>query len=118
MYKSGIRNISSSTKAISFIGSASRYYRADTAGAFINDTYKLRSNVTVTAGLRWDFDGPLSEKYGRLTAFDPADYAYNAATDTITSSGLLVASNNTALGTPGAGDTLLKARQWGIAPPG
>jgi len=109
-------NVNSSTKAVSFIGAASRYYRADTAGAFVNDTYKLRSNITVTAGLRWDFDGPLSEKYGKLTTFDPADYAYNSSTDTITSSGLLVASNNPTLGTSGAGDTLMKARQWGIAP--
>jgi hypothetical protein len=109
-------NVSASTKAVSFIGAASRYYRADTAGTYINDTYKLKSNITVTAGLRWDFDGPLSEKYGRLTTFDPADYAYSASTDTITSSGLLVASNNAALGTPGAGDTLMKAHQYGIAP--
>jgi hypothetical protein len=50
-------------------------------------------------GLRWDFDGPLSEKNGRLTAFNGAMYQYNAATDTITNSGLEVASNNTALGT-------------------
>ena len=39
-------------------------------GAFVNDNYKLRSNLTVTLGLRWDFDGPLSEKYGKLTAFN------------------------------------------------
>ncbi len=50
----------------SFSGSANRYYRSDTAGAFINDNYKVRSNLTVTLGLRWDFDGPLSEKYGKL----------------------------------------------------
>ena len=109
-------NINSSTKAVSFIGAASRYYRANTAGTYVNDTYKLKSNLTVTAGLRWDFDGPLSEKYGKLTTFDPASYAYSASTDTITGSGLLVASNNPTLGTKGAGDTLMKARQWGIAP--
>jgi hypothetical protein len=53
-----------------FAGSASRYYRSDTVGAFINDNYKVRSNLTVTLGLRWDLDGPLSEKYGKLTAFN------------------------------------------------
>ena len=95
---------------------ASRYYRSDTAGIYINDNYKLRSNLTVTAGLRWDFDGPLSEKYGRLATFNPSLYAYDAATDTITNSGLEVASNNSTFGTAGAGDTLLKQRQWGFAP--
>ena len=54
-----------------FAGSASRYYRSNTVGAYVNDNYKMRSNLTVTLGLRWDFDGPLSEKYGKLTAFDP-----------------------------------------------
>jgi hypothetical protein len=95
---------------------ASRYYRSDTAGVYINDNYKLRSNLTVTAGVRWDFDGPLSEKYGRLATFNPSLYAYDAATDTITNSGLEVASNNSTFGTSGAGDTLLKQRQWGFAP--
>jgi len=109
-------SLTDSNKATAFLGSANRYYRADTAGAFANDTYKVRSNVTVTAGVRWDFDGPMSEKYGRLTEFDPSTYAYNAGTDTITNSGLVVAGNNPTLGTAGAGNTLMKAHQFGIAP--
>jgi hypothetical protein len=99
-----------------FAGSADRYYRSDTAGVFANDNYKLRKNLTVTAGIRWDFDGPLSEKYGRLTGFNPSLYAYDAATDTITNSGLEIASNNPTAGTPGAGDTLMKNHQFGFAP--
>jgi TonB dependent receptor-like, beta-barrel len=104
------------TGSDAFAGSANRYYRSDTVGAFINDNYKVRSNLTVTLGLRWDLDGPMSEKYGKLTAFDPSAYAYDAATDTITNSGLLVAGNNPNFGTPGAGDSLMKNRQWGLAP--
>src|SRR5208337_1809507 len=69
------------TDSDAFSGSANRYYRSDTVGAFINDNYKIRSNLTVTLGLRYDFDGPLSEKYGRLTAFNGNQYSYNAATD-------------------------------------
>jgi len=90
-----------------FEGEANRYYRSDTMGLFVNDNFKLRSNLTVTAGLRWDFDGPLSEKYGRLTGFNPSLYAYDAATDTITNSGLEVA---------GSGDSLMNQRQWGFSP--
>src|SRR3984885_14345619 len=74
-----------------FAGSANRYYRSDTVGAYVNDNYKLRSNLTVTLGLRWDFDGPLSEKYGKLTAFNPSLYSYDSATDTIVNSGLEIA---------------------------
>jgi len=98
------------------IGSANRYYRSDTAGAFVNDNWKLRSNLTVTLGLRWDFDGPLSEKNGRLTAFNGNQYSYDAATDTIVNSGLEIAGNNPTAATPGASDTLMKNHQWGFAP--
>lgn len=91
-----------------FSGSASRYYRSNTVGAFINDNYKLRSNLTVTLGVRWDYDGPLTEKYGRLTDFDPALYAYDAGTDTITGSGLEFAKNGS--------DSLLRNLQAGFAP--
>lgn len=116
-----------------FQGAASRYYRSDTIGAYVSDNFKLRSNLTVTAGLRWDFDGPLSEKYGRLTNFDPSKYKYlqctvngtsadpgtntcDPGTDVILSSGLEIAGNNPTAATPGANNSLIKARQWGFAP--
>ena len=95
---------------------ASRYYRSDTAGVYVNDNYKVASNLSLTLGLRWDFDGPLTEKYGRLATFDPSLYAYNASTDTITNSGLEVAGNNAAFGTMGANDSLTNRHQWGLAP--
>ncbi len=99
-----------------FAGSADRYYRSDTVGAFVNDNYKILSNLTLTMGLRWDYDGPLSEKYGRLTGFDANLYSYNAATDTITGSGLEFAGNNKNFATPEASDSLMRQRQWGFAP--
>ncbi len=99
-----------------FAGSANRYYRSDTIGAFVNDNYKIRSNLTLTMGLRWDYDGPLSEKYGRLTGFDSSLYSYNAATDTVTGSGLEFAGNNQTSPTPGASNSLMRQRQWGFAP--
>jgi len=98
-----------------FAGSASRYYRSNTIGLYANDNFKLRSNLTITAGLRWDYDGPLSEKYGRLTGFDGSKYSYDVASDTITSSGLEIAANNVNH-TPGASNSLMNQRQWGFAP--
>ena len=116
-----------------FVGTAGRYYRSDTASLFVNNNYKLRSNLTVTGGLRWDINGPLSEKYGRLTSFDPSKYGYiqclvngqpgdpgtqtcDPGTDVITGSGLVIAGNNKTGGTPGASNTLMKNHQWGFAP--
>ena len=75
-------------------GETNRYYRAKQVGLFAQDNFKLRSNLTITAGLRWDWDGPLVEKNGLLTNFSPADYRYDLATDTITNIGLVVAGNN------------------------
>ncbi len=99
-----------------FAGSASRYYWSNTIGAFINDNFKIASNLVLTFGLRWDYDGPLTEKYGRLTTFDASKYQYDAASDTIVNSGLVVAGNNRSFGTAGEPDSLMKNRQWGLAP--
>jgi Carboxypeptidase regulatory-like domain len=108
--------VTTGSKSDGFGGSGSRYYRSNTTGLFVNDNWKVRSNLTVTAGLRWDYEGPLTEKYGRLTDMNPNLYAYNAATDTITNSGLEIASNNSQYGTAGAGNSLLTQHQYGFAP--
>jgi hypothetical protein len=97
-------------------GSASRYYRSNTAGVFATDNYKVRSNLTITAGLRWDYDGPFTEKYGRLDAFNGSLYSYDAASDTITNSGLEIAGNNATAATAGASNSLLKNLQAGFGP--
>ena len=40
--------------------------RDNIVGIFFQDNYKVRSNLTVTAGMRWDYFGPISEKNGLL----------------------------------------------------
>jgi hypothetical protein len=40
--------------------------RSTVAGLFFQDNYKLRPNLTVTAGLRWEYFGPVSELKGKL----------------------------------------------------
>ncbi len=99
-----------------FNGSSNRYYRSNTGGAFINDQYKLRSNLSISVGLRFDYDGPLTEKYGNLSNFYPNLYNYDANTDTIINSGVVFAGNNKSFGTPGVSDSTMKANQWGFAP--
>ena len=97
-------------------GNANRYYRAGQAGAYIQDKFQLRSNLSLTAGLRFDWDGGLTEKYGRVFNFDPSRYAYDDATDTITSNGFIIAGNNKLFPTKGVSNTTLTGRQWGFAP--
>jgi len=99
-----------------FLGATNRYYRADQIGAFAQDSVRLTSRLNLNVGLRYDFNGPLSEKYGNLTNFHPDVYQYNSAADTITNTGLVVAGNNRTLGTSGVSDSTLTGRQWGFAP--
>src|SRR5580692_8550715 len=97
-------------------GNAGRYYRANQAGPYVQDKYQIRTNLTVTAGLRWDWNGGLSEKYGRIFNFDPSQYAFDETTGVVTSNGLIVAGNNKQAASPGVSNTTLTGRQWGFAP--
>ncbi len=105
------------TGASTFInGESNRYYRSNQVGTFAADTFRLKQNLTLTLGLRWDWDGPLVEKNGLLANFYPQDYHYDFASDTITNIGLVVAGNNKQFGTKGVSDSTLTGRQWGFAP--
>ena len=95
-------------------GDPNRYWRANETGEYIQDKFQLRSNLSITAGLRFDWDGGLTEKNGKLFNFNPSAYSYNSSSDTITSDGLIVAGNN-AHGTHGVSNSTLTGRQWGFA---
>jgi hypothetical protein len=97
-------------------GATNRYYRSNQVGAFAQDTFRLRSNLTVVAGLRWDWNGPLVEKNGLLTNFYPKNYSYDFGADTINNIGVVVAGNNKDFPTKGVSDSTLTGRQWGFAP--
>ena len=38
-------------------GNANRYWRANETGEFVQDKYQFHTNLTITAGLRFDWDG-------------------------------------------------------------
>ncbi len=98
------------------IGNADRYYRAGQTGEYIQDKFQIHPNLSLTGGVRFDWDGGFTEKYGRLYNFDPNAYAYDASTDTITSTGFIIAGNNAQFPTKGVSNTTLTGRQWGVAP--
>lgn len=99
-----------------FSGSTSRYYRASQVGMYASDKIRISKTLNLTAGLRYDWDGPLSELNGNLINFDPTKYQFNAGTDTIVNDGLVVAGNNPQFATPGASNSTVTGRQWGLAP--
>ncbi|MGA7343463.1 MAG: TonB-dependent receptor [Terracidiphilus sp.] len=96
-------------------GNASRYYRSNQLGMYVQDKYQITPTLSLTTGVRYDWDAGLTEKYGRLFNFNPSLYSYDIGTDTITNPGLIIAGNN-ANGTKGVSPTTLTGRQWGIAP--
>jgi Carboxypeptidase regulatory-like domain len=105
-------------------GNASRYYRANQVGSYVQDKFQVTPTLSLTAGLRYDWDGGLTEKEGRIFNFDfpdaknPGDanaYQYDATSDTIVRPGFIIAGNN-ANGTSGISPTTLTGRQWGIGP--
>ena len=96
-------------------GDASRYYRANQLGTYVQDKFQVTPTLSLTAGIRYDWNGGLTEKYGRLFNFDSTRYKYDVVSDTIENSGLIIAGNN-ANGTSGVSSTTLTGRQWGIAP--
>jgi hypothetical protein len=97
-------------------GNANRYYRANETGEYIQDKFQLRSNLSVTFGLRWDYNGGLTEKNGEIFNFDPSRYEYDPVTDTLGSNGIIIAGNNSEFPTKGVSASTLTGRQWGLAP--
>lgn len=98
------------------LGASSRYYRANQVGSYLQDKFQVSPTLSLTAGIRYDWDGPLTEKYGNLFNFDSSRYAYDSASDTITNNGFIIAGNNKLFPTAGVSDSTLQGRQWGIAP--
>jgi Carboxypeptidase regulatory-like domain len=108
--------VASGSRSTLFAGASSRYYRASQAGMYASDKVRLTKTLSITGGLRYDWDGPLSELNGNLINFDPTQYQYNATTDTIVNDGLVVAGNNKQFATPGTSNSTMTGRQWGLGP--
>ncbi len=97
-------------------GASNRYYREKDVGAFVQDKWQVLPNVSLTLGLRYDYDGPLSEKYGNFFNFDPSRYSYDPVSDVITNDGFIIAGNNKNFATRGVSSSTLNNTQQGIAP--
>jgi len=102
--------------SVMFAGASSRHYVSNQLGGYAQDKFQVTRNLVLTLGVRYDYDGPLSEINGLMVNFDPSKYQYNAATDTIVNDGIIVSGNNSQYHTPGASASTLTGRQWGIAP--
>jgi hypothetical protein len=54
-----------------------QYYRSSIYSVFVQNDWKLRPNLTVNIGLRWEYYAPPTEAKGHLTNFVPANDPIN-----------------------------------------
>lgn len=96
-----------------------RYYRSNEIAGYVQDKWQALSNLSITAGVRYDYHGGLTEKYGNIFNFDPNAYDVTGTTTsgfTVNNAGFVIAGNNKYNPTQGTSDSTLTGRQWGISP--
>ncbi len=57
------------TSAIAF-GNADKYFRQSFYDAYINDDWRMNGALTLNFGVRWEYETPIGELYGRLVNLD------------------------------------------------
>jgi hypothetical protein len=108
-----------STDANSGRNNSDRYYRSNELAGYAQDKWQALPNLTITVGVRYDYHGGLTEKYGNLFNFDPSAYNVTGTVATgfnVQNAGFVIAGNNKYNPTAGTSDSTLTGRQWGISP--
>ena len=59
------------TSSLAF-GNADKYFRQSVISAFLNDDWRAKTSLTLNLGVRWEYESPITEKYGRLVNLDIA----------------------------------------------
>jgi hypothetical protein len=96
-----------------------RYYRSNEIAGYVQDKWQAMPNLSITAGVRYDYHGGLTEKYGNMFNFDPSRYNVTGTVASgfdVVDAGFVIAGNNRQNPTPGTSDSTLTGRQWGISP--
>ena len=86
----------------------------------LQDKWQALTNLSITAGVRYDYHGGMTEKYGDMFNFDPALYDVTGTigqpdlTSSIPDSSSPETTSRTRL--KGVSASTLDGRQWGISP--
>jgi hypothetical protein len=60
------------TSSIAF-GNADKYFRNFSYAAYITDDWRIGPSFTMNLGVRWEYESPITERFGRLVNLDVAD---------------------------------------------
>jgi hypothetical protein len=53
-------------------GNADKYFRASSSSGYFTSDWRMGASLTIKAGLRWDYNAPVTELHGRLVNLDIA----------------------------------------------
>jgi hypothetical protein len=112
-------NVLESIDPVSGRNNADRYYRSNEISGYLQDKWQVQPNLSITAGVRYDYHGGMTEKYGNMFNFTPSLYDVTGTSMTgftVNNAGFVVAGNNKYDPTAGTSDSTLNGRQWGISP--
>lgn len=59
------------TSAVAF-GNPDKYFRQPAYDAYVLDDFRVQPNLTINAGIRWEYGAPITELYGRMVNLDVA----------------------------------------------
>jgi trimeric autotransporter adhesin len=97
-----------STSAIAY-GNADKYFRGFSYDAYFTDDWRIGPSFTLTAGVRWEYEAPLTELRGRLVNLDIAP-GFTAASPVVAS------DPDGALTGQSYSDSLMNTDKTGIQP--
>jgi trimeric autotransporter adhesin len=96
------------TASLAF-GNADKFYTSNMYAAYVTDDWRMSPSFTMTLGVRWEYESPISERFGRLVNLDVAeDFSAIAPVSGSDSTGALTGSEYP--------DTLVRPDKGGFQP--
>jgi hypothetical protein len=77
------------TASIAF-GNADKYFRANSWDAYVSDDWRFQSGFSLTLGVRYEYNSPISELYGRLVNLAVSNQFASAVPIVARSAGALI----------------------------